>query len=520
MSDYLTIKWGSGCTYSDIYYGDGYQDFIFILAKEADVIEPIYEVIKKEATEKVGRTLSPNKIARKTYKVTFRATESVCDTLNTIPLANSVIVQFPDDSIASLKGDDVLINITDPKHEKSGDYNHFMVELLLLTDVTIKKECCLPLDEIEEDSTAPVITSNAISGNTVILEGTAPDNMFLRGYYREFWQDVTGAVNVYKMSMYSKLGGWFIDGSKGVYKTTNGFVSATAKLTANVVLTNIKCLDENNIIAVGVEAYYISTDGGANWTEKIVGGITLTNLKIYSSTKVAMCGLAGKLYTSNDFGANIYLQTTGTVQDLYGIDIISILGFDTVLSVGKNGTVLKKVITDYTAANVFTLTTSGALTYTGFVWYGVNGYMCSDDGTVKKTIDFGVNWTDITTAYIKFNDICITKYGLLVVGIEDINIGTADAITQILDSNTTERTCCTSYQLLTDHSEYSCLGTKVVMNGNNSFVIGGYATSQQLVNNTMVITYPTASRTYISYIEAYINAFVGGSSSEILVKIP
>jgi hypothetical protein len=505
MSDYLTIKWGSGCTYSDIYYGDGYQDFIFILAKEADVIEPIYEVIKKEATEKVGRTLSPNKIARKTFIVTFRATESVCDTLNTIPLANSVIVQFPDGSIASLKGDDVLINITDPKHEKSGDYNHFMVELLLLTDVTIKKECCLPLDEITEDSTAPIITSNAISGSTVILEGIAPDNMFLRGYYREFWQETTGAVNVYKMSMYSKLGGWFIDGSKGVYKTTNGFVSSTAKLTANVVLTNIKCLDENNIIAVGNGAYYISTDGGVNWLEKILA-VNFTNLKIYDANRLAFCCQGGKVYLSADFGANVTLQTTGTIEDLSGIDIKKDGAFATYTCIitGKNGTVVKKSgFINFAIDNTFTTSTFGASLMTGFVFSGANGYACCDDGRIQKTIDNAANWTVVTSAYTGFNDICLTKFGILAVGKEDINIGVADAITQILDSNVTERFGCASYQLLTDHAEYSCLESKVVMNANNSFVIGGYATSQQLVNNTMVITYPTASRTYVSYIEAY-----------------
>lgn len=522
MSDYLKITWGSNCTYADIYYNDGYADFMFIKADDTDIIEPLYEVVRKDSQEKEGRTMSPNKLSRKSYKVIFKASEATCDTINTIPLANSVFLQFPDGAVVAIKGDDVTVNIKEAVQDKYSGINYFDVELLFLTSVTVKKECCANLNIIPEILTPPTITDSTVTGSTTILQGLSTPDYFVRAVSKEYWDDVKTSFAPKSITAFSQLGAFLIGSNNNIYKTINGFQSLTLSYTPPGTMNKIKCFDANTVVAVGdngVIAY--TTDGGATWNVTLTGLFEkLYNLQFKSATKLAICGESGSLYLSNNSGATITKQTVAPHDTLYGLDFSLNGGFDKWIINGENGTYLRMSITDYTADNSPTNATYLAETYKGIAYYGTIAYGITSVGTIAKTVDYGANWTTFNIGnYTRFNDIGLSKYGILIVGVQDVMIDIGGGITDILDNNTTERNgvSCINATL---NIEIASNNSIDIVRNYGTFVINGLSTATQFDNGELLVTYPTAGRTYITKVQSYVNTYVTGYSNEILVKIP
>lgn len=522
MVDFAKITWGSGCTYDDIYYDDGYMDFLFIYADIADVIEPIYEVVKNDTKKRDGRDISPDKYAKKTHKIAFLASEAVCDTLNTIPLAEMVIIQLPDGTIATMRGDDVEVNINEPEYDSYSKSNYFKAELLFLTDVTIKGQCCSTWEAIPEDATPPTITADSVTGDEISLTGTAPDNYMVRGYAREFYQSQLCNDTIYKLCMLSQFEGWFVSIGNKVYRTTDGFVSGTLKYTAGFTVNAIQTIDGINIIIVGNSGNYaISQDSGATWTPYLVGVDDFYNVRIADSQQLVMCGKNGKVYCSDDFGVTLMLQTTGTTVKFFGLDYWDNAGTDEWVLVGENGRILQMSVTNYTIDNAPTLSIVGGNNRYDFTYYAANkGYTVGAGGVISVTPDYGNTWNGLTSGlYTSFSACCVCKYGVLCVGVEDVLIEPDETLTLILDGETTARTDVGS---IPNGLPTACIGTTTALVSDkvvSAFAEVGSSTASQFSNGDLVLTMPLTGRTYVVKVEAFIPQYTGGQSDEEVILV-
>ena len=239
MAALYKLQWSSGCSGANIYYNDGYADFLFFDPDDAtcEVLEPIYEVKRDNAEEKDGRTVAPRKFTKKTYKIRVSCRESVADTLSVIALAETVLFVFPDNTaIADLTGDDITFTVVSSAYSEKYKETIFVCEILILADVIIKTACCENGEDFtpyEESTGFPSITSESNSTLSVTLSGQCPTNYFIRSYYKELFAETSWpSGSILGISNYSALGAFAFTDNNKIYITSNGFVGATLKYSA------------------------------------------------------------------------------------------------------------------------------------------------------------------------------------------------------------------------------------------------------------------------------------------------
>ena len=156
--------------------------------------------------------------------------------------------------------------------------------------------------------------------------------------------NVPGSIFLDKLFMLDTAKGFavgtnktFEDGS--IQKGVSGVYSAS-KISTDII-TNLCCIDTNNIIAVGVAGQiWKSTDGGMNWKDKSYGINHLYGVQFRSPKTGFACGgnnTANEILYTNDSG-NTWVQIPYSFAGI--LNSMCIVG-DKVFMAGESGRVIK-----------------------------------------------------------------------------------------------------------------------------------------------------------------------------------
>jgi photosystem II stability/assembly factor-like uncharacterized protein len=232
-------------------------------------------------------------------------------------------------------------------------------------------------------------------------------------------------------------------GDARIYKSTDGgsvWVEQTNSMTVDSdTLTAVDCDGDVVIITNGTTAeYQFTNDGGITWTLVTTPTQVLNDVFVLSSTRIWFAAAGGFVYFSDDKGASVTAQESGTAttEDLNSIHFSdSELGY----AVGNN--------------NAFIRTTNG-----GTNWSAVTGpavgvnlnavesvtdsnivYIGDANGAVWRSTDKGATWTSVLSGFSTLaggiTDIAICECNvILIAGIDADGLG---SVYQSIDGGNT-----------------------------------------------------------------------------------
>jgi len=200
---------------------------------------------------------------------------------------------------------------------------------------------------------------------------------------------------------------FFIDENKGYIVGTGGLIINTlnsglnwTKQTSNTTDTirSVHFVNENTGYTVGSNGIILKTiDGGTNWVKQISGtDQDLSSVFFTSENTGYVIGKSGLILKTTDGGTNWLIQISGTSNDFNSVWFTDT---DKGFIVGNNGTILKTA----DGGNSWELKLQSTNKNLASVCFPENdiGYIVgikkeySDDDIILKTLNGGINWTQI-----------------------------------------------------------------------------------------------------------------------------
>jgi len=153
-----------------------------------------------------------------------------------------------------------------------------------------------------------------------------------------------------------------------------------------------------------------SPNGGLNWVQLS----QISNNNIYAlfysyqtgGPKLTAAGENGVIYSSTNSGVNWTQQTSPVMTDLYAgswtMNNTPMMVYQYI--VGKNGNLIMKNSTNGIVWNNWQVMNTGTLNdLKSITFLGKYGWICGNNGTILKTVNYGVNWVLVNTGYSSNN---------------------------------------------------------------------------------------------------------------------
>lgn len=188
-------------------------------------------------------------------------------------------------------------------------------------------------------------------------------------------------------------------GTNGAITKTinNGLSWALQTSNTNDQLNSIKSIGDP-AIAVGNAGRIHRTTDGTNWASVTVAGASeMTDLlwKFDMFSGAYTCDVNGNVYRSLNFGASWSSISTPIASRLNAIDgqTVGAGSFDFIIAVGNNGVI---ILSD--GGLPFTQANSGTTEHLLDVYYADEDtvFACGANGTILKSTNHGLNWTDLS----------------------------------------------------------------------------------------------------------------------------
>jgi photosystem II stability/assembly factor-like uncharacterized protein len=216
----------------------------------------------------------------------------------------------------------------------------------------------------------------------------------------------------------------YVVGASGeIRKTINGGATWTHQISGtSSTLYAVFFTDKLKGFVVGDGTVLKTTDGGAIWINVPLSSAHLCNVYFYNSMQGYIVGAGGLMLKTTDGGSTWSPKTTGTSQQINGIEFTSA----TTGYVSAFGGEVRKT-TD--GGTTWFPLTSGTTNPLGQICFtsATNGFIVGDLGTLIKTTDAGATWSTISTGTTTNNltgmDFIDPTHGFIFGGNYNANIG-------------------------------------------------------------------------------------------------